>query len=127
MTKIIEASNYGDYDDSHVEAYEGFIVETRIFPENYIPDWEMTEDEERELSVKLDKGELLWFRVEVTATLDNVKFETAHLGGCCYKNLKEFIDANGYHNDLKQQTVDEAIAFLTKWSLPITSYSLLGT
>ena len=50
---------------------------------------------------RLNTGDVwAWAQVEVQATLPDGRTGSAHLGGCCYEDEKDFKTDNPYYEDL---------------------------
>lgn len=95
----------------HEEEYKGFTIRLYLLPEYDHPDWDMTEEEHKELYEKLRNNELLWFTAKVVAELDGHEFGTDYLGQCCYASVKDFMQGL-YYVDMKDTAIDEAKAAL---------------
>lgn len=91
----------------HTEKYQGFDIVTNALVEHDIPDWDMTPSERRELYKDLDRGNLVWFRVQVIAFKNNIPLGEDHLGGCCYETYEDFI-LDEYYRDMRQTCVQRA-------------------
>lgn len=102
----------------HEEEYKGLVIKLFLLPEYEYPDWEMTEDEEKELNEKMRNGDLLWFCAKVEASIDGHVLATDYLGACCYESVSDFL-ADGYYTDMKETVFENAckeIGNLIKWS-----------
>lgn len=102
----------------HEEEYKGLAIKLFLLPEYEYPDWEMTEDEEKELNEKMRNGDLLWFCAKVDASIDGRVLATDYLGGCCYESVRDFLN-DGYYTDMKETVFENAckeIGNLIKWS-----------
>lgn len=92
----------------YTETQEGFEINLYLLPEEETPDWDFESAEEKEeLLHKIENGQLLWFVAKVTASKAGVELGVDYLGGCCNKNMKEFI-ADGYYADMKAEAIYEA-------------------
>lgn len=90
----------------HEETHDGYGIKLYFGPEDYAPDWDMTDEERADLDRKIERGHLLWFYAHVVAERDGFTGED-YLGGCCYESVADFIGPNGdYYRDM----VNEAIA-----------------
>ena len=104
----------------HEEEYKGLVIKLFLLPEYEYeyPDWEMTEDEEKELYKKIRNGDLLWFIAKVESSIDGHVLATDYLGGCCYESVEDFIN-DDYYSDMKETVFENAckeIENLIKWS-----------
>lgn len=102
----------------HEEEYKGLVIKLFLLPEYEYPDWEMTEDEEKELNEKIRNGDLLWFCAKVDASIDGHILATDYLGACCYESVSNFINGS-YYSDMKECVFEKAckeIENLIKWS-----------
>jgi hypothetical protein len=95
------------WDNVHTEEREGFTLTLSFTSEDSKPDWEMTEEEQRDLFEKINNGTLLWFIARVEASKNGVILGTDYLGGCCYESVKDFIEV-GYYADMVHEAIAEA-------------------
>jgi hypothetical protein len=58
--------------------------------------------------------EFEWFVVRVEARKAGVVLGATYLGGCCYKEHKDFVEAEDYHADMVREAIDEAKKTITK-------------
>lgn len=102
----------------HTEEYKGLEIRLYFLLEYEQPDWDMSEDEEKELNEKIRSGALLWFCAKVGASIDGHVLATDYLGGCCYESVKDFIN-DVYYQDMKEDVFEQSckeIENLIEWS-----------
>ena len=95
------------WDNVHTDERDGFTLTLSLTSEDSEPDWEMTEEEKKDLFEKINNGALLWFMARVEASKNGVILGTDYLGGCCYESVQDFIE-RGYYADMAQIAIDEA-------------------
>ena len=98
----------------HEEEYKGFKIKLYFLPEYSLPDWDMTDEEKKELNEQIRDGDLLWFCAKATACLDGVEIADDYLGGCCFESVDDFVKNSGYYDDMKDNVISEAKAWLSK-------------
>ena len=91
----------------HEQEYKGFDIRVSIAPEDTEPDWDMTDEERKQLLYDIDSGKLLWFWAKVEAYKHGVLLGDDSLGGCCYPSIDEFL-TDPYYSDMLEQAVNEA-------------------
>lgn len=90
------------------EEREGFIIKLEVTHESELPDWDFeSELKKTELIEQINNGNLLWFVAKVSASKCNIELAADYLGGCCYKNIDEFIN-DSHHNDMVNNIITEA-------------------
>ncbi len=92
----------------HEEEQDGFNIKLYLIPEDYAPDWDMSEEEKEKLFSDIDSGHLLWFCAKVAASKEGIELASDYLGGCCYESVQDFVSGDRYYRDMKRTVIDEA-------------------
>jgi hypothetical protein len=92
----------------HEEDFAGFHIKLEITSEDYAPDWDFENEEDRlETLQKIENGSLLWFVAKVSASRKGIELGSDYLGGCCYSSIQEFLQ-EGYYVDMIDSAIAEA-------------------
>lgn len=95
------------WEQVHTEEKDGFTIHLDFSPEDTAPDWDMTKEERDELIEKIDNGSLLWVIARVEVKKKSIVLGSSYLGGCCYKDTKDFL-MDGYYEDMVNEAMQEA-------------------
>lgn len=82
-----------------------WTVET--LPEHRRPDFEFDEDNKRILQ-ELEWNEWAWCTVKVTGSLFTLE-ASEYLGGCSYRDSKEFVKESGYFESMQTEVAKELL------------------
>lgn len=92
----------------YIEETEGFTITLECLPEHTLPDWYFSSEEEKsKLLNDIYANNILWFCAKITAYKNNIPLAYNYLSGCCYRDLKTFIN-DDYYLDMKQTVIEEA-------------------
>lgn len=93
----------------HAEVRDGFTIKFFAEAEYMTLDQMSFEaDAVEEISEQLDSGELVLFCAKVTASRNGIELASDYLGGCIYKDEKEFINNDDYYGDMVATVIEEA-------------------
>lgn len=102
----------------HNELREGFAIEFYAEAEDMTLDqMRFDADDIAEIGAQLDSGELVLFCAKVTASKNGIELASEFLGGCIYKDEKDFVNNDCYYGDMVTTVIEaakQAIADLTK-------------
>lgn len=98
----------------HEETIEGFDIKLYITPEDTEIDWDITEEERKEIIEKIGNGLLIYFIARITASKNDIELAYDCLGGLCCKSVEEFINESGYYDDMKNTVITEARQTIAK-------------
>lgn len=102
----------------HNELREGFAIEFYAEAEDMTLDQMSFEaDDIDEIGEKLESGELVLFCAKVTASKNGIELASEFLGGCIYKDEKDFVNNDCYYGDMVTTVIEaakQAIADLIK-------------
>ena len=91
----------------NTETRDGFTIHAYAAPEDTNPNDQF--DDNGETAEAISNGTYEWFMVKVTASKAGVELAEDYLGGCCYKNISDFIsEPDGYYADMIIGVTDEA-------------------
>jgi hypothetical protein len=96
-----------DYTLRHTEEREGFTIKLYTTWEDSSPDWELSEEDSKQLLEDIENGKLEWFIAKVTAEKMGIELASDYLGGCCYRTIEKFI-ADSYYRDMVDTVIIEA-------------------
>lgn len=66
------------------------------------------DDDAAEIIAQLEAGDLVQFTAKVTASKNGIELAADYLGGCFYKDEKDFINNDCYYGDMVQTVIAEA-------------------
>lgn len=93
----------------HTDKINGFDISVYFAEEDYLPDWDFNNEEERlKLLEDIRAGNLLWFTAKVTASKCDVELTSDYLGGCCYASIQEFLDLKSDYGGMVHIVIQEA-------------------
>ena len=92
----------------HTEEIEGFTIKLYITWEDSPPDWELSEEDSKQLLEDIENGNLEWFVAKVTAEKMGIELASDYLGECCYKSIEEFIKPGCYYTQMAATVISEA-------------------
>ena len=92
----------------HREEKDGFVIDTYALPEDINPADVFDMFEDQETLEGIESGKYEWFCAKVTASKNGIKLASEYLGGCCYKNLDDFINQDCYYGDMVRTVITEA-------------------
>lgn len=103
-----------NWEQLHTEQNQGFEIQFSITPEDMHPadsfDDSSFDDADglQKLIEAIENGNLCWFIARVQAFKNGILLATDYLGGNCYENPMDFLDAGGYYDDMKWTVINEA-------------------
>ena len=93
----------------HNELREGFAIAFYAEAEDMtIDQMKFEADAIEEISEQLDSGALVLFCAKVTASKNGVELASEFLGGCIYKDEKDFVNNDCYYGDMVNAVIAEA-------------------
>lgn len=92
--------------------YKGIPFDIRVYAEEEDIEpkevFDETVDDLDDIYDGIRSGKYVWFMVKVVASILESDLGFAYLGGCLYRNYKDFIDESDYYADLKEEALHEA-------------------
>lgn len=92
----------------HTEEREGFTIKLYTTPELDPPDWDIVDDEFKQLLDGINSGELEYFGARVTAEKNGIELASDYLGGFCCESIEEFIKQGDCYNQMVNIVINEA-------------------
>ena len=105
---------YMYWEESHRETAEGFDIVLSVTPDDTPPDWDETEEERADTLRRIENGTLAYFIARVEAKKEGITLGTAHLHGCCYDSVAQFVKDGDYYGDMVDRAVKEARAVIAR-------------
>ena len=89
---------------------DGFDLRFEFYPENMHPadSFDDTVCDLKEIMYKIETGQWTWFWVKCVASINGVDLGDDSLGGCLYDSYEQFVDENGYSEDMIELALKEA-------------------
>jgi hypothetical protein len=98
---------------THTETRNGFDITAKAFDEDHSVD-EAGYADTGEYQRQIDAGELEYFRVEVTVSLNGHLLGTDRLGGCLYEDFDDYLNDSGYYEDMVDVAMHNAKTSLSE-------------
>lgn len=97
------------WEQIHCETVDGFEIVLSVTPDDTHPRDSFDDSccNVDEVCQDIDDGRLVWFTARVEARKGHIVFGTDYLGGCLYRDAKEFI-SDDYFQDMKLAAITEA-------------------
>ena len=92
----------------YTEDRDGFKIDFYALEDFSSPRDMFEDDEAAEIIEQLDAGELVQFTAKVTASKNGIELASDYLGGCFYKDEKDFVNDDCYYGDMVQTVISEA-------------------
>jgi len=90
----------------NTETRDGFTIHAYAAPEDTDPNDQF--DDDGEIAEAIRNGVYEWFMVKVTASKAGVELAQDYLGGCCSKNVSDFISDWGSYEAMVTCVMDDA-------------------
>ena len=89
---------------------DGFDLRFEFYPEDMHPadSFDDTVCDLKEIMYKIETGQSEWFWVKCVASINGVDLGDDSLGGCLYDSYEQFVDENGYSEDMIEQALSQA-------------------
>jgi hypothetical protein len=98
---------------THNETRNGFNITAQAFEEDHSVA-EAGFDDCEEYQRQVDAGELEYFRVEFTVSLNGHLLGSKRLGGCLYEDFDDFLTTSGYYEYIIEEAIEDARASLAE-------------
>ena len=93
----------------HTEDRDGFKIYFYAIEEHITLD-QLGYDVEaaEETRAQIEDGTLVMFCAKITASKNGIELASDYLGGCIYKDEKDFVNSEDYYGDMVRTVIEEA-------------------
>lgn len=92
----------------HTEDRNGFKIDFYAVEDFQDVRGQFEDDDAAEIIAQLEAGDLVQFTAKVTASKNGIELASDYLGGCFYKDEKDFVNNEDYYGDMVQTVIAEA-------------------
>lgn len=92
----------------HTEDRNGFKIDFYAVEDFQDVRGQFEDDDAAEIIAQLEAGDLVQFTAKVTASKNGIELASDYLGGCFYKDEKDFVNNDDYYGDMVQTVIEEA-------------------
>ncbi len=95
----------------HRDTKEGYNITVYAIPEDDAPEGHFAsgdDDADKVICEQIYNGDLTWFVAKVEIATRGIVLATEYLGGCCYKDYRDFITESGYYDDMVEAAIRAA-------------------
>lgn len=92
----------------HTEDRNGFKIDFYAVEDFQDVRGQFEDEDAAEIIAQLEAGDLVQFTAKVTASKNGIELASDYLGGCFYKDEKDFVNNEDYYGDMVQTVIEEA-------------------
>lgn len=92
----------------HTEDRAGFKIDFYALEDHNDVADQFEDADAAEIMAQLEAGDLVKFTAKITASKNGIELASDYLGGCFYKDEKDFVNNDCYYGDMVQTVIEEA-------------------
>lgn len=92
----------------HTEDRNGFKIDFCAVEDFQDVRGQFEDEDAAEIIAQLEAGDIVQFTAKVTASKNGIELASDYLGGCFYKDEKDFVNNDCYYGDMVRTVIEEA-------------------